>query len=59
MREYERYQPKGSMCMACTRAREDCSKFDFKAMPMMFSVGTIAIVRCQSFVADSKTGNQS
>lgn len=47
--EYERYQPQGSMCMACEKAKENCSALDFKSMPLMYSTGSIAIVKCARF----------
>ena len=47
--KYERYQPKGGMCMACEKAKENCSALDFKNMPLMYSAGSVAIVKCTEF----------
>ena len=47
--EYERYQPKGSMCMACAKATENCSALDFKSMRLMYSAGAVAIIKCTEF----------
>lgn len=43
------YQPKGSMCAACAKKLEDCSKLDFKAMPVMVKLGSVRIVKCIKF----------
>lgn len=49
------YHPKGSMCSNCERAHKDCSKFDFKSMPVMRrysesnNPNEFVIVRCVEF----------
>lgn len=44
------YQPKGSMCLACTKAREDCSRLDFKSMPVLFRLDlSVKVVKCTEF----------
>ena len=44
-------QPKGSMCMVCTAADADCSRLDFKSMPVIekHQDGT-QVVKCTAFV---------
>jgi hypothetical protein len=43
-------RPSGSMCLACVRRSSDCSRLDFKAMPVMRKDkdGT-PVVRCSYF----------
>lgn len=43
------YQPKGSMCMSCTKARDDCSKLDFSKMSVNQTIGDTVIVICNQF----------
>ena len=50
------HAPKGSMCMACIKQRNDCSGLDFKAMPVLMRLpgelgGARVIVRCTEFEA--------
>ena len=47
--KYERYQPAGSMCISCEKAKENCSALDFQSMRLMYSVGSVAIVVCAEF----------
>lgn len=44
------HQPKGSMCCACTKQRDNCSGLPFAAMPVIkrYPDGTKA-VKCQAF----------
>ena len=54
--EQERHYPKGSMCMACSKSGNDCSKLDFASMPVLYrSSLVIAIVRCTEFEAKAKS----
>lgn len=43
------YTPKGSMCMACKKIKDDCSKLEFKNMPVIVYCGGVAIVKCSEF----------
>lgn len=44
------YQPKGSMCMACAKRDDDCSKMPFHEMPRLDGDSeTQIIVRCTQF----------
>lgn len=43
------YQPKGGMCLACERRREDCSGLDFAAMPVVAATAGVKIVRCTDY----------
>lgn len=43
------YQPKGSMCMACTMRNSDCSDKPFNAMPVIKKDGKVNIVKCTYF----------
>jgi hypothetical protein len=50
------HTPKGSMCLACTHANEDCSALLFDTMPVMSrhpDLGQV-IVRCTRFEASNK-----
>lgn len=53
------YQPKGSMCAACTKKNRDCSGLPFNAMaPIMmhkyFHDERTVIVRCSEFVSTER-----
>lgn len=47
-------QPRGSMCMACAKAEDDCSHLAFADMPVIdkYADGTL-VVRCTEFVRAS------
>lgn len=49
------HQPKGSMCMVCTKKLEDCSKMQFDKMRPMDKTPDAIIVICSEFVKDEKT----
>lgn len=51
MSALNRYQPKGSMCMNCAKAKADCSGLKFSGMPVIdkHQDGTLA-VRCTFFM---------
>ncbi|SEQ48652.1 hypothetical protein SAMN03080615_01643 [Amphritea atlantica] len=50
------YHPKGSMCVHCAKQAEDCSKLDFRSMPVVkqYSQGgdptVFKVVACRVFV---------
>lgn len=52
------YQPKGGMCCACENMQpcipiqklKDCSKLDFKNMPVIKEDDDCIIVKCTSFI---------
>jgi len=44
-----KYQPKGSMCIACTHSKRDCSTLDFSKMPIMWRENSGMIVRCTDY----------
>jgi hypothetical protein len=43
------YVPKGSMCAACKKAKEDCSDLNFKSMPVHSQSATLVRVICTKF----------
>lgn len=43
------YQPKGSMCMACDKASDDCSSLPFHIMPKVARVPGAFVVICTRF----------
>ena len=43
------HQPKGSMCMSCRHAFDDCSHLPFSTMPAMSKSKGRIIVRCTEF----------
>ena len=49
------YHPKGSMCMNCTKANEDCTNLNFKEMPVIKQYSkeneniVFKVVKCLSF----------
>jgi hypothetical protein len=43
------YQPKASMCMACTHLHESCTHLPFSAMPAVHTSKGQVIVRCTEF----------
>jgi len=49
------FRPKGSMCMACEKVKQDCSKFEFSKMPV---IGTdkdgVKVVKCVRYEVKSK-----
>jgi len=49
------FRPKGSMCMACEKVKQDCSKFEFSKMPV---IGTdkdgTKVVKCVHYEVKSK-----
>ena len=54
--EQERHYPKGSMCMACAKSDNDCSKLDFAGMPVLHRASLIhVVVRCTDFRAKAKS----
>jgi len=44
------YQPKGSMCVACVHAGDDCSDFHWNEMPVYEKKGNVIVVICKKFV---------
>lgn len=40
------YHPKGGMCLGCTWLDADCSRLDFKSMPVIESHPGEVIVKC-------------
>ncbi|MGJ8515289.1 hypothetical protein R84865_002237 [Carnimonas sp. R-84865] len=45
-----KHQPKGSMCLACARHRDDCSKLDFARMrPITRYPDGVIAVKCTEF----------
>ncbi|MGJ8523353.1 hypothetical protein R84981_002050 [Carnimonas sp. R-84981] len=49
------YQPKGSMCLACARHRDDCSSLEFARMrPITKYPDGVIAVKCTEF----KDGNE-
>ena len=54
--EPERYYPKGSMCYACAKSDNDCSKLDFSRMPVLYTASLIhVIVKCTEFELKAKS----
>ena len=51
------HQPKGSMCMACTRKNLDCSFMPFHTMPPISKHLGVIVVRCTEFVQADKKGD--
>lgn len=54
-----KHQPKGSMCMACVKQRNDCSTLDFTTMPVLMRLpaelgGAQVVVRCTQFEAGTR-----
>ncbi len=50
----EKYIPKGSMCAACKRRDNDCSKLDFAHMEVIESYyGGLRVVKCDNFERSS------
>ena len=45
-----RYQPKGSMCMACQHMQRDCKQLPFSTMPWIDTLPGAVIVKCTDFV---------
>jgi hypothetical protein len=47
-----RFQPKGSMCIACAKNKEDCSTLKFDTMPVIerHQEGQFNVVKCTEFV---------
>jgi len=43
------YQPKGGMCLTCRHALSDCSRLDFRSMPVLHAGASVVIVRCTYF----------
>lgn len=43
------HQPKGSICMACTKLHDNCSHLPFSTMPAMSKSKNRVIVRCTEF----------
>jgi hypothetical protein len=43
------HQPKGSMCMSCRHAFDDCSHLPFSTMPAISKSKGRIIVRCTEF----------
>jgi hypothetical protein len=48
------YQPKGSMCMACTKRNANCSHLKYSDMPVIQRTPNWVIVKCTDFNAASK-----
>jgi len=49
------YTPKGSMCIACVKKTEDCSKLPFHSFPVIETTRdtpAINIVKCMAFKRD-------
>ena len=43
------YIPKGSMCIACIKFHTNCSKLDFRSMPIYKITNSSNIVICSEF----------
>jgi hypothetical protein len=60
MQQYT-YQPKGGMCRSCKMIKDDCSKLDFKSMPVIYRAIsepiTYVVVKCTNFERKFKNGN--
>lgn len=54
--EQERHQPKGSMCLACAKQNNDCSKLDFAKMTVLYRASLMqVIVKCTEFEQKAKS----
>jgi len=52
------YQPKGSMCVACTKLYTNCNHLDFKTMPILQTIPAgkvqLVVVKCTGFERKGK-----
>ena len=60
MKQITHYQPKGSLCIACTLASDSCKDLPFQSMSVIriYSDG-VAAVRCTEFQAQGDAKGQS
>ena len=49
------FHPKGSMCMTCKNASNDCSKLPFSSMPVIEKYDSVAKVRCIQHIKKVQT----
>lgn len=46
--------PNGDACQSCTRLGHDCTRLDFKAMPVIRVSMCFAVVRCTQYEPDQR-----